>query len=306
VMRALPASAEDGSMLTQFSYQIADAIASAAPSVVQVSGGRRPVSGLAYAADVVLTTMRGVGQGEHVRVRRDDGQVFQGELVGWDPATQLAVLRVAGLGSPPIVRATAEPRVGHLGIAVARSWSNAVTATAGLVSVIGGPLSTGRRRAIDRVIRTSAPMHEGFSGGAFLDTEGKLAGVATAISIRGLGVVIPAAIAWSAAANLLEHGTVKRGYLGIAGQSVRVPEKQRGTSAQEQGVMVMGVNSGSPADAAGVLVGDILLALDEHRLTSPEDLLDLLVGDRVSRPANLEVIRGERTLSVPVTIAERP
>jgi S1-C subfamily serine protease len=292
-------------MLTQISNQMADAVASAAPSVVQVNGGRRPVSGLVYATDVVLTTMRGVGQHEQVRVRRDDGQDFQGDLGGWDPATQLAVLRVPGLGVSPIVRAAAEPRVGHLALAIARSWSNAVTATAGLVSVIGGPLATGRRRAIDRVIRTSAPMHEGFSGGAFVDTEGKLLGVATAISIRGLGVIIPAATAWAAAAALLEHGTLKRGYLGIVGQPVSVPEKQRGNSAQTEGLLVAGVKPGSPADGAGVLVGDILLALDEHRLTSPEDLLDLLVGDRISRPATLQVIRGERTISVPVTIAER-
>src|SRR5436190_13230459 len=118
-------------MLNQLSNQIADIVAAAAPSVVQVSGGRRPVSGLVYATGVVLTTMRGVGQHEHVRVIRDDGQAFQGDLAGFDPATQLAVLRVAGLESAPIVPATEEPRVGNLGIAIARSWSNAVTATAG-------------------------------------------------------------------------------------------------------------------------------------------------------------------------------
>jgi S1-C subfamily serine protease len=292
-------------MLNQFSNQMADAVASAAPSVVQVNGGRRPVSGLVYATDVVLTTMRGVGQHEHVGVRRDDGQVVQGDLAGWDPATQLAVLRVPGLGSSPIVRATEEPRVGHLALAIARSWSNAVTATAGLVSVIGGPLATGRRRAIDRVIRTSAPMHEGFSGGAFLDTDGRLLGVATAISIRGLGVVIPAATAWAAAATILEHGSLKRGYLGIVGQPVRVPEKQRGTPAQTEGLLVVGVKSGSPADAGGVLVGDILLALDGEPVASPENLMDLLVGARVSRPATLQVIRGQQSVSVTVTIAER-
>jgi len=82
-------------------------------------------------------------------------------------------------------------RVGHLALAVARSWSNVVTASAGIVSVIGGPLPTGRRRAIDQVIRTTAPMHDGFAGGAFLDTSGGLIGIATAAAIRGLGVVIP-------------------------------------------------------------------------------------------------------------------
>jgi S1-C subfamily serine protease len=305
-MCATPGPADDDGMLTQFSNSLADAVASVAPSVVQVHGGRRPVSGLVYADDVVLTTMRGVGHHEHAQVRRDDGQVFQGELAGWDPATQIAVLRVPGLGSPPIVPAAAEPRVGHVALAIARSWSNAVTATAGLVSVIGGPLPTGRRRAIDRVIRTSAPMHEGFSGGAFVDTGGGLLGVATAISIRGLGVVIPARTAWTAAATLLEHGSLKRGYLGIVAHPVSVPEKQRAGSGQPEGLLVVGVKPASPAEAAGVLVGDILLALDGHQVTSPEELLDLLVGDRVSRSATLEVIRGGQPASVPVTIAERP
>lgn len=304
-MRASSGVRDDSGMLTQFSNQMADAVASAAPSVVQVHGGRRPVSGLVYASDVVLTTMRGVGQHEHVPVRRHDGQVLQGDLAGWDPATQLAVLRVPGLGLAPIVRAAAEARVGHLALAIARSWSNAVTATAGLVSVIGGPLATGRRRAIDQVIRTSAPMHEGFSGGAFVNTEGGLLGVATAISIRGLGVVIPAATAWTAAAALLEHGSLKRGYLGIAAQPVSVPDRQRGNSGRAEGLLVVGVKPDSPAGTAGVLVGDILLALDDHPLTTPEELLDLLTGDRVSRPATLQVIRGDQPVSVTVTIAER-
>src|SRR6185369_13229502 len=99
---------------------------------------------------------------------------FDAELAGWDPTTSLAVLRAAGLGVRAITPAASPARVGNLALAVARSWSNAVTASAGLVSVIGGPLPTGRRRAIDQVIRTTAPMHDGFAGGAFLDTTGAL------------------------------------------------------------------------------------------------------------------------------------
>jgi S1-C subfamily serine protease len=292
-------------MLTEFSTQMADAVAAASPSVVQVHGTRRPVSGLVYATDVVLTTTRGIGGHDRVRVRRGDGEALEGELAGWDPSTQLAVLRVKGLQAPAIVRGTAEPRVGHLALAIARSWSNAVTATAGIVSVIGGPLRTGRRRAIDQVIRTSAPVHDGFSGGAFVDPEGKLIGVTTAAAIRGLAVVIPGGIAWTAAAALLEHGTLKRGYLGIAAQPIGVPEKQRGDSAQSDGLLVVAVTEGSPAAAAGMLVGDILLALDGHPLGSPEDLLDLLTGDRVGRQARLQVIRGGTPVEAIVTIGER-
>jgi len=160
--------------LEVFSNQLADAVASAAPSVVQVQGGRRPGTGLVYADNVVLTTIRSLGREDHLRVRRDDGEALDAELAGWDPATNLAVLRVQGLSRAVLTPASSAPRVGHLAIAVARSWSNAVTATTGMVSVIGGPLATGRRRAIDEVIRTSAPMHDGFSGGAFLDASAEV------------------------------------------------------------------------------------------------------------------------------------
>src|SRR5207245_4615075 len=167
----------------------------------------------------------------------------------------------ADLQAPPIALSKLTPRVGHLALVVERSWSNVATASAGIVSVIGGPLPTGRRRAIDQVFRTTAPMHDGFAGGAFLDTTGGLLGIATATEIRGLGVVIPASIAWKTAATVLEHGSLKRGYLGLAGQPVALPENQQGAGGREQALLVVGVTSGSPAAAAGVLSGDVLLDL---------------------------------------------
>ena len=293
-------------LLSNFSNQLADAVAAASPSVVQVQGRRRPATGLVYADGVVLTTVRALGREDGLHVRRDDGQTFDAELAGWDPTTSLAVLRVAGLGAAPIAQASAPARVGHLALAVARSWSNAVTASAGIVSVIGGPLPTGRRRAIDQVIRTTAPMHDGFSGGAFLDTSGGLLGVTTAAAIRGLAVVIPAAIAWKTASTLLEHGQLKRGYLGIAGQPVTLPENQQGAKGRDQALLVVGVTAGSPAAAAGLLVGDVLLEFDGHAIESPEDLLDLLVGDRVGREVALRVLRGGAATDVTVTVGERP
>ena len=296
-------------LLSSFSNQLADAVASASPSVVQVQGRRRPASGLVYADDVVLTTVRALGREDDLHVRRHDGQTFDAKLAGWDPTTSLAVLRVAGLGAKPIAPATAPARVGHLALAVARSWSNAVTASAGIVSVIGGPLPTGRRRASDEVIRTTAPMHDGFAGGAFLDTSGGLVGIATAAAIRGLGVVIPASIAWKTAATLVEHGQLKRGYLGIAGQPVTLPENQQGAQGRperEDALLVVGVTSGSPAASAGVLVGDVVLEFDGHPIESPEDLLDLLVGDRVGRQVTLRALRGGAPTELKVTVGERP
>ena len=292
-------------LLSTFSNQLADAVSAASPAVVQVQGRRRPASGLVYADNVVLTTVRALGREDGLHVRRNDGQTLDAELAGWDPTTSLAVLRVAGLDTKPLTPSAAAPRVGHLALAVARSWSNVITASAGIVSVIGGPLPTGRRRAIDQVIRTTAPMHDGFSGGAFLDTSGGLIGVATASAIRGLGIVIPAAIAWKTAATVLEHGSLKRGYLGLAGQPVALPESQRGAVGRENALLVVGVTAGSPAAAGGLLVGDVLLEFDGHHVEAPEELLDLLLGDRVGKSVALKVLRGGTVVELTVAVGER-
>jgi len=291
--------------LTTFSNQMADAVQAAAPPVVQVQGRRRPASGLVYATDVVVTTTRALGREDGLHVRRHDGETFDAELTGWDPTTALAVLRVTRLGVEPIVLSDAPARVGNLALAIGRSWSNAVTASAGIVSVIGGPLPTGRRRAIDQVIRTTAPMHDGFSGGAFVDMRGTLLGVATAASIRGLGVVIPASIAWKTAATVLEHGRVKRGYLGLAGQPVRLPESQKNTVNRGEALLVVGVTPESPAAAAGLLVGDLVVDFDGQPVASPDDLLDLLHAVGAGRQTTLRVLRAAGALELSIRVGER-
>ncbi|MEP7310369.1 MAG: trypsin-like peptidase domain-containing protein [Acidobacteriota bacterium] len=300
-------------MLNEFSNQLADAVAAVAPSVVQVQGRRRPASGLVYADGVVVTTAHALGRENGLHVRAHDDQTFDAELAGWDPTTNLAILRVANLAGTPIAPAATAPRVGHLALAIARSWSNAVTASAGIVSVIGGPLPTGRHRAIAQVIRTTAPMHDGFAGGAFIDTAGGLLGIATSAAIRGLGVIIPAPIAWKAAAALLEHGQITRGYLGVAGQAVVLPENQRAAGvstesgdATKSAVLVVGVTDGSPAAAAGILVGDVLLAINGQAIASPEDLLDVLYRAEIGKAVVARVLRGGAVVEVPVTVGERP
>jgi len=291
--------------LLNFSNQLADAVAAIAPSVVQVHGRRRPASGVVYAQDVVLTTMRALRSEDGLHVRTSDDRTLGAELTGWDPATGLAVLRAAGLNTAVLPQAKAPARVGHLAIAVARSWSNGVTASAGLVSIIGGPLATGRRRSIPEVIRTTAPMHDGFTGGAFADVSGHALGITTAAEIRGMRVVIPASIAWQTAATLLQHGRLKRGYLGVAGQPVALSERQRGADGPEHALLIVGVSADSPAEAAGLMVGDILIEFDGQTLESPEDLLDLLVGDRVGRQVPLRVLRGGASQTLSVTVGER-
>jgi len=294
------------SSLTAFSNQLADAVSAAAPSVVQVHGRRQPASGVVYAPDVVVTTSRVVGREDGLTVRTPDGRTIEAEMAGWDPATHLVALRVPGLNVPAATVATSAARVGHLAIAVGRSWSNAVTASTGIVSIIGGPLRTGRGRQIDEIIRTNAPMHRGFAGGAFADTQGHLLGISTAAEIRGLGVVIPAGIAWAAAADLIAHGRAKRGYLGVAGQGVKLGASQRGTGTDtaESAVLVVQVIDGSPAERAGLVVGDLLTAIDGAPLESPDQLLEALAR-RGGQTATLRVLRGGTPMDLPIALGER-
>jgi S1-C subfamily serine protease len=289
-----------------FSNHLADVVDAGAPSVVQVRGRRRPASGLVYGDGLVLTTTRALGRDDGLSVAAHDGREYAAELAGWDPATSLVLLAVPHLGAPALVPSDVAPRVGHMVLAMARSWSNAITATTGIVSVIGGPLQTGGGRTIERVIRTSAPMHAGFAGGALVDVAGRLIGLATAVQIRGLAVAIPSDIAWDVARSLAAHGTTRRGYLGVSGQAVRLPERQRDADGHQSGLVVVGVSEGSPAEAGGILVGDVIVSFDSQTVESPLDLLGLLQADRIGRAVPVRVLRGGSAVDVTVTVGSRP
>jgi len=294
----------NASTLNSLSNQLADVVSAIAPSVVQVHGRRQPASGVVYAPDIVVTTTRAIGREDGLSVSTPDGRTIDAELAGWDPATHLVALRVPGLNVAAATIASTAPRVGHIAVAVGRSWSNAVTASTGIVSIIGGPLPTGRGRQIDEIIRTTAPMHRGFAGGAFADTEGHLLGISTAAEIRGLGVVIPAQIAWKAAAELIEHGRAKRGYLGVAGQGVKLGASQRSGGAADGAVLVVQVVGDSPAERAGLVVGDLLTAIDGAPLASPDQLLEALAR-RGGQTATLRILRGQTPVDLQVALGEK-
>ena len=291
--------------LTTFSENMAQAVDAIAPAVVQVHGRRRPVSGVVYASDIVLTSARAIGSEDGVSVTAPDGRTAAAELAGWDPASGLAALRVPGLNLTPAQLSESSARVGHIALAAARSWSNALTASAGIVAVIGGPLRTGRGQRLEQVMRVTAPLHEGFAGGAVVDASGRLIGIGTAAQIRGLAVVIPAAIAWKSVAHVLEHGRPRTGFLGLSGQPVRLAERQRGNGGRDRGLLVLDVTAGGPAEAAGVLIGDIVLDLDQQAIASVDNLLALLNTERVGRSVPLRVLRGGVATDLSVTIGER-
>ena len=291
--------------LAALSNELADLSAKNASSIVQVLGARRPASGVIHGEDTIVTNARALGREDVLRVRVNDADPIDADLAGWDPATGLAVLRTRAkltIATPSV--AQSEPRVGQIVLALGRSWSHALTASAGIVAIVGGPLRTGRRREIPRVIRVTAPMHEGFAGGGVFDADGQLTGIATAAVIRGFGVAIPAAIAWTTVTQVLTTGG-SRGFVGVAVQPVHLPAAQR-TEGRERGLLVVGVTSGGPAEAAGIIVGDLMLDFSGTPVQSAEELLDRLTGDQVGQRVHVRTLHGGVVRDVDVLVASRP
>ena len=258
-----------------------------------------------HGADTIITTARALGREDGLQLRLPDGTSVDADLAGWDPASGIALLRSrSAIALTPPALATDAARTGEIALALARSWSNAITASTGVVAVVGGPLRTGRRRQLEQVIRVTAPLHDGFAGGAVFGASGSLLGIATAAHIRGYGVVIPASIAWAAASQLLRSGTPRRGYIGVAVQPVELPAAQR-QGDRDRALLVVGVSASGPAEAAGVHVGDLILTVDGKPASSADDLLDQLSGRRAGETVALGTLRGGTAREHSIAIAER-
>lgn len=290
-------------ILTSLSSQLAHAAEQAAASVVQVYARRRPVAGLAVAEDIVLTPAQHIDD-DVVVVRRGDGHTLEGTVLGRSPGTGLAVIRVPSLGVPP-ARSAAEPRVGHLAVNVGRTWSGGLFASLTSVVVVGGPLRTGRASEIARVIRTGSAPHGATTGGALVDGEGRALGIITSAAIRGTTVVIPIDLAMAAASDVIAQGGARQGFIGVSSTAVNLPARQRAGRTQDYGLLITGIAEQSPADAAGLLVGDIIVGFEGTVVQEPEQLLMRLRGERVGRPAGLTVLRGGAVHEVSVTVGER-
>ncbi len=301
--------------LTEMSNQLADVVDRVAGSVTQVRSRRwRPAAGLVFAPDRILVSDHAIEHEDDLAVRVDGaalserseskGRTLPATLVGRDPSTDLAVLEAAGLDARPVTPSDAPARVGQIAVAVGRSWSGRVIAGLGVISSIGGPWRTGRGPAVEQVIRTDITPYPGFTGGALIAPDGSLTGISTGILLRGLSLVIPAGIAWRVADTLARHGRVRRAFLGVGGQPVRLPESQR-VAGHDRGILVVSVSDGSPAHRDGLLVGDVLLSFNGHRVEDPEALLSLLTGDLIDRPTPVELLRGGAVQTVNITLTER-
>jgi S1-C subfamily serine protease len=320
-----PVPVSDDHLLDAYSRAVTHAVEVVAPSVVSIDvhGGSTGThdnrggpaagsgSGFVFAADgLILTNSHVVDRASRIRVSLPDGREFDADLVGHDPHTDIAVVRIS---APDLIAADfGDSRAllpGQLVIAIGNPYGFQHTVTAGVVSALGRSLRSRSGRLIEHVIQTDAALNPGNSGGPLVASDGRVVGVNTAIIASGQGLcfAVPISTVTTVLPSLLRDGRVRRGYLGIAGQSV--PLLRRVTRfhrlAQSGGVLVTSLEANAPAAAAGVREGDLIVAFDGAVVESLDDLHRLLTDARIGTHATLTILRHADRLTVDVYVQER-
>lgn len=297
----------DAAALDAYSRVVTDVAAHLAPTVAHLRvsgrvGAGRAVegggSGVLISADgFLLTSAHVIERVSRVRATFEDGATLGATIVGADPLSDLALLRVDGAGLPaaPLGDA-ARLRVGQLVVAIGNPYGFAGSVTAGVVSALGRSLQApGARRVIDNVIQTDAALNPGSSGGALADGSGAVVGINTAVAGVGLGLAVPINDATRRIVSaLMRDGRVRRAYVGIAGGSRPLPPRIATQLGREGCIEVVEVVAGSPAARAGVRPEDLIVALDGAPIENVSDLQRRLVAELIDRPVALEIVRGGR------------
>jgi S1-C subfamily serine protease len=292
------------------SNAFADTVKTVGGGIVRVEARRRlPASGIVWSEDgLIVSANHVVRQDEKIGIGLADGQTVSAELVGRDPTTDLVVLRAAasGLTVPDWGNAQAQTMgVGHLVLALGRPGKT-VQATLGIISALSQDnWRTPAGGLLDRYLQTDVVMYPGFSGGPLVDVNGQVLGLNTSALLRGVSLTVPAASISQVVETLLTHGRVRRGYLGISTQPVRLPESLRQQLGQETGLLLVAVEEGSPGAKGGLVLGDTIVTFDGVSVRAYDDLIALLSGDKVGQEVPAQIIRGGQMQEVKVAIGER-
>jgi S1-C subfamily serine protease len=302
------------SALRALSDDLTAAVERAARSVVAVHARPRiPASGIYWREGIVVATSHTIRKEQDIAITLPNGTRATAQLAGRDGGTDLAVLR---FDSPPgagllsvAERAPDEAlRVGSLVLALGRPGDAGVSTSLGVISAVAERWRTWSGGEIDRFVRLDLSIYDGFSGGALVDADGKVLGVNCSALARGTALTIPNATVDRVVDALLTRGHVARAYLGVAMQPVRLTNAlatrlELGEDAR--GVLVVMVESDSPADRAGLLVGDVIVAIGDDAVAEPQDVADLLHGEQVGAALAMNVVRGGERRTLEVTVGER-
>jgi S1-C subfamily serine protease len=321
---------EDQALLDAYSRAVIDVVDRVGPAVVGLSvrgqsvqsasgRGRRPQggtgSGVIVAPDGLILTNSHVaaaaGSRPAIEVTSADGQRLTARLVGDDPDTDLALLRVEQAVTLPAARLGDSKRLkrGQLVIAIGNPLGFESTVTTGVVSALGRSLRARTGRLIDDVIQTDAALNPGNSGGPLVSSSGEIAGVNTAVIMGAQGIcfAVAANTASFVLGELVRHGRVRRAFIGLSAQQTALPPRLRRAAGLEQqsAVMVSTIESGGAVDRAGLKPGDIVLGLDGITITGADDLVRLLTGEKIGKRVALDVLRGAERLTVAIVPQER-
>ncbi len=296
------------SVLTALSDSMVRAAATAGAATVRVDGRRGGASsGVIYQPGWIIAANHAVERANGIQIELPDGSQAPAQLAGRDPASDLCLLRLDSQSAAAAEPAGEEAQVGQIVLALGRPTPEGIQASLGVVGAVGGPLQGQHGRLLERFIRTDAIPYPGFSGGPLVDGDGRVLGINTSGFVPGASLAVPAAIAWQVAETLRQFGRIRRGYLGVQSQPVDLPQgaaEQLGR-AQQKGLLLVGVERGQPADQAGLMVGDILAALDGAPLEDHEQLMQRLSGNLAGKTVPAEVLRGGRLVKMAITPGER-
>lgn len=298
------------SAISSFSQELAAAAEQAAPSVVTVHARHRvPSSGIHWRKGLVVTANHTVRREDDIAVLIHAGKRVSAKLAGRDPGTDLAVLKFeVGDAAIPQFADTAGVKLANFVLALGRTRSGNLVASAGIVGGLGGEWRTWRGGRIDQSIRLDLALYPGFSGGPLVSVEGKVLGLNTNGFGRGRAVTIPVSTVNRVVDELIDKGYIARPYLGIAMQPVAVPEALRSKlkSSAAGGLMVLHVEAGGPADKAGIVLGDVIVELQGKPALDTEHIQDLLASAKVNEKLATTIIRGGAPVELSITLGERP
>lgn len=294
-------------LLTQLSAQLTDLAGQAGAHVVRVEGRRRfPSSGVVWSGDgVIVTAHHTLEQDEEVEVGLASGETVEAEVLGRDPSTDLAAIRVSATGLTPALWAEETTvAAGALVVGVSRPGRNP-RASLGLVARAAGEYRARRGGRIDRYLETTLDVHAGFSGSLVLGPDGLGIGLGTAGLLRGTAMAVPPSTLRRVVKSLLAHGEVRRGYLGLATHPVPLPPEVRARTGEELALLVARVEPDSPAARAGIALGDALLSFGGESLQDPGELLALLAEDRIGDTVSMKLLRAGEVKDIQITIGAR-